>query len=288
MFAAILLAVLPSAPLSFGAPCVCFEVKHVGARVVPEDPFGKAGWDTQRLMQECTKAVGGTDDVFVRVETLRLTLGALNHHADKDPKGVEGARTALFEQLQTNLKLETELAPLSRTTIEVPGDVDAVHKRLAVSGGVPRIERTASKNGLRLWFDASTINPKQIQEFAGLAALPVIEPPTNRPRAIAAITLAFAGQSSTQLGHKTDFDPRALARQATELAPKEPRIAIVAAMVWFDEDAHTTSIMLRDALRGAHKDEWALKNIEHIFCHFYGVKNVEELTAKLDKKLEKG
>lgn len=287
MFAAILLAVLPSAPL-FGAPCVCFEIKHAGTRPVPDEPFAKTKWNAQQLMEECMKAVVGTDDVFVRAEALRTTLRAMDQQAEKDPKGVEGARLAVFDRLSSDLKSAKLLSPLSSTTIEVERDLEETQKRLAALPGVVRVDRAPSKSGLRAWFDARTVSAQQLQETAAVGALPVIEPPTNRPRAIAAITLAFAGQSASQLGSRVDFDPRALARQAAELAPKDARISILAAMVWFDEDVTASATFLRDALRSAGPDEYAMKNIMRIFGHFFGAETVEELTAKLDKKIARG
>jgi len=305
MFAALLLAVPwlilpfaavpPAPPAAFlpvpGAPCVCFPVQHAGDLALPEKPLGKAGWKPERLVDETLRIVRGSDDVFLRAEALRTTLQTLGHRSEESPKAAEAnqaARRTLFDQLSADLKRETELAPLSRATIELDRELEATSARLSALPGVARVERAPSKAALIVWFDAQTLPAERLRENVSAGSAPSIQAPNQDRRANAAITLAFAGEASTQMGHGVDFDARGLAREATELLPKDARVLILAGMVWFDASATTSAVFAREALRNSKGDEYARKNIVGIFGVFFDADTLEELEAKLEKRIQRG
>lgn len=295
MFAALLLAAVPTAqPAAFlpvpGAPCVCFPVQHAGDLALPEKPLGKAGRKPEQLVDETLRIVRSSDDVFLRAEVLRTTLQSLGHRSEEGPKAADtnqSARRTLFEQLSADLKRETELAPMSRAKITLGKELEATSARLAVLPGVTRIEAT-SKEALTVWFDAQQLPAERLREKLPAGVAPTIEEPTQAVRASAAITLAFAGQASTELGYRVDFDPRALARQAAELQPKDARVLLLAAMVWFDDGTSTSASFAREALRNAKNDEYARKNLVGILGVFYDADTIEELESKLEKRAQRG
>jgi hypothetical protein len=284
MFAALLLAVLPTtAPLALpGAPCVCFRLEHAGELALPE----KAKPDD--LVAETLRIVRASDDVLLRAEALRSALQSIGHRSEaKAPDEVDAARRTLFGGLWKDLKRETELAPMSRAQIVLGKELEATTARLAPLQGVARIEAT-SKEALTVWFDAQQLPAERLREKLPAGVALTIEAPTTARHANAAITLAFAGQSSTQLGYRVDFDPRVLARQAVDLQPKDARVLILAAMVWFDDGSATSANLAREALRNAQNDEYARKNLVSIFGAFYDAHSIEELETKLEKRAQRG
>jgi hypothetical protein len=295
MIAALLLAVVPTAPISAalpvpGAPCVCFPLQHEGQVAMPDKALAKAGWKPDQLVDETLKIVRANHDVFVRAEALRSTLTALGHPADaksKEGEAVAAAQSRLFEMLSADLKRETELAPYPHAVIEIERYVDETRARIAALPGVVRVERSHHERALNVWFDEKVTGARS---FDGCVpgSKPRIVPATQAPRAAAAITLAFAGQASNQMGRRVDFDAPALAREAAELQPKDPRVLLLAAMVWADSGSSTGAALARDAARNAKDDEYARKNIIAILGAFYGAGSLEELDAKLAKKTQRG
>lgn len=272
---------------AFGAPCVCFPIQHDGQTGIPQDPLGQAGWSAERLANETLRAVLGTDDVFLRAEALRSTLLEL---AAKE-ETLEGPRarawSTLIAGLVGHLKLQAELAPYPRVIFEVPADDATVAARLAREKGVMRVERLAIRATLVCWFDERALSLERLVELSGTTAKPTLEPATTRGQALAAITLAFAAQSSRQAGRRTDLDPHELVREAVGLLPKDPRVQLVSSMISFDADRTAFLGHARSALENAGGDPWVERNLQGIVGRLLNAESLEDLRARLDERRER-
>src|SRR6188768_484507 len=103
MFAALVLALAPFTAL--GSPCVCFPIQHAGTSTIPDDPLGKAGWTHKRLLDETLRTVRGTDDVFLRADTLRNAVRVLgSSDAKSDAESAVASRSTLIKELSLDLK----------------------------------------------------------------------------------------------------------------------------------------------------------------------------------------
>jgi len=175
-----------------------------------------------------------------------------------------------------------------RDPAESSWESEATSARLSALPGVAAVERSPSNAALLVWFDSKALSPAVLRANVPANVEPSIEAPTPTPRAYAAITLAFAGESSMQSGHQIDFDACALAREAAELLPKDASVLILAGMIWFEAASPTSATFVRDALRDASRDDYARKNIRSIFCVFYDADSIEELEKKLERRIQRG
>lgn len=297
MFAALLLAAQPvffplpapvacRAPL-VGAPCVCFPIQHDGARRLREDPLGPGGFGPERLAEETLRAVEETDDVFVRAETLRQALLALSASNGPEADQRDRAHDRIVDGLALLLKKETELAPYSRAVIECPAGTAELRARLEAEKGVVKVAVGGPKPALVCWFDAGIVGAERLQGLARTSQPPVVEPPSNRLRARAAITLGFAAQCSRQLGRPTDVDFAERVREAVRLEPRDARVQLLAAMITFDGDRGSYLVHARDALANAGDDPWVEKNLVGILGAFLNADSLDELRARVNEALER-
>lgn len=292
----------------FGAPCLCFPLRYEGAAMVPESALDKAGWDAERLSKETLAIAWTSEDPFARAEALRRAMLS----AQQLERGATSSRAfgdALLADLETNLKREAELAPLSRATLaprSAPGagarsveledlalfggarcQATAVRGEVAKLDGVARVELHPAHGGLVIWYDAAKIGTDALVKAAGYACETEVRGPDAHGHALAAVTLAFAARAAAQSGvTKSPYDPGALAAKAVALAPKDARILLVAGMVAFDHDDGTTSARYAlQALRNGRGNALVEHNVQYVFGHFFGADSLDALDAKLSQRL---
>lgn len=275
----------PASPAAaFGAPCVCFPLVHAGPSL-PEDPLGQAGWSPTKLVDESLRILATADDACLRAETLRRALLALDTRGgDAQREARAQAQRGLVVQLRSQLERETQLAPLSRATLDLGAELEAARTRLLALGGVASVERHPGKSALIAWFDARQIDAQALAEAAHASAAPSVAPPNARPQALAGLALAFAGRALEQLGSRSEIDSFALARAAAAAQPADGSVQLVAGLVLFDGDTAGSAQLAREALRLAAGDARLGQNLLGTFGHFFGAQTLEELGPKLEQR----
>ncbi|TAJ10233.1 MAG: hypothetical protein EPO68_15075 [Planctomycetota bacterium] len=303
----------PVAAVAFGAPCLCFPLRHEGGAMVPENALDKDGWTAERLSKETLAIAWTSDDPFARAEALRRTILSVQQLENGVNGNSRSFGDALLADLATNLKREAELAPLSRAILapkSAPAtgarsfdagelasyggarcQAAAVRADVAKLDGVARVELHPAHGGLVVWYDAAKIGTEALAQAAGYACEPEVRGPDARGHALAAVTLAFAARAADQSGitqrgvKQARYEPDALAAKAVSLAPRDARILLVAGMVAFDNDSTTCVRYALDALKNGRGNALVEHNVKYVFGHFFGADSLDALEAKLAQRL---